>query len=201
MQIDSQYNRNLSFHVQQLKEGNVDSFDFLFHQYEAKLYNFCLHLTRSPSDSKEVVQEVFVKIWETRHRLNSELSFSAYIMQIAKNHIYNKTKRRLRAHAYQAYFTQYQQHYDNSTQEKINLSSTEKVIAEVVDGLPFMQKKVFTMSRLQGLSNREIAAQLQLSVSTVENHIHHALKTLKKQLLNEQLYFTIWMLQMLSQDL
>ncbi|MDF9799622.1 RNA polymerase sigma-70 factor (ECF subfamily) [Catalinimonas alkaloidigena] len=187
-----------SFHVNQLKKGNASSFNFLFHQYEAKLYHICLYLTHSPSDAEEVVQEVFVKIWETRHRLDPELSFSAYLIQIAKNHIYNKASRRLREHAFQTYYTHTQSAFDNSTQEELNHWSTEKIITQLIDSLPFMQKKVFTLSRFQGLSNQEIANHLQLSISTVENHIHLALKTLKKHLVKEHLYFALWMLEMLQ---
>lgn len=201
MQPSEKEGQNDSLHVKRLKEGDVSSFDYLFHQYEAKLHHICLYLTHSASDAEEVVQEVFIKIWETRHRLDPELSFSAYLIQIAKNHIYNKASRRLREHAFQHYYTHNHAAFDNSTQEEVNLWSTERIITQWIERLPFMQKKVLTLSRFHGLSNQEIASRLQLSISTVENHIHLALKTLKKHLLKENLYFAIWMLDMLSRNL
>lgn len=190
-----------SSYVKKLKEGDSSSFDHLFHQYEAQLYQVCLFLTHSPTDAEEVVQEVFIKVWETRHRLNPDLSFSAYLIQIAKNHIYNKASKRLNQYAFQHYYTQTHQPYDNSTQEEINLWSTEKIITQLIEGLPFMQKKVLTLSRFHGLSNQEIANRLQLSISTVENHIHLALKTIKKHLLKENLYFVLWLFDLLQQNI
>ncbi len=186
-----------SLYVKRLKEGDPSSFEYLFHRYEAKLYHICLHLTHSPSDAEEIVQEVFVKIWETRHRLNPELSFSAYLIRIAKNQIYNKARMRLRDYAFQNYHLQTNHAFSNTTQEELNLWSTEKIITQLIERLPFMQKRVLTLSRFHGLSNEEIANRLQLSKSTVENHLHLALKTLKKHLLKHQLCFALWVLDLL----
>lgn len=197
MQPSSKGDQDDSLHVKKLREGDPSSFEFLFHQYQARLYHICLHLTRSPSDAEEVVQEAFIKIWETRHRLDPDLSFSAYLIRIAKNHIYNKASRRLREHAFQTYHLQTSPAFSNTTQEEVNLWSTEKVIAQLIEHLPFMQRKVLTLSRFHGLSNQEIASRLQLSSSTVENHIHLALKNLKKHLLKQHLYFALWLLDML----
>ncbi|WPP51788.1 RNA polymerase sigma factor [Catalinimonas niigatensis] len=198
MQSSSKGDQDDALHVKRLKEGDSSSFEYLFHQYEAKLYHVSLHLTRSPSDAQEIVQEVFVKVWETRHRLNPELSFSAYLIQIAKNHIYNKTAKRLREHAFKAYHLNTSPTFSDVTQEEVNLWSTEKVITQFIEHLPFMQKRVLTLSRFHGLSNQEIANRLQLSCSTVENHIHLALKNLKKHLIKQHLYFALWLLNMLT---
>ena len=198
MHPNSKEDQDDALHVQRLKEGDPSSFEHLFHKYEAKLYHICLHLTHSPSDAEEIVQEAFVKVWETCHRLNPALSFSAYLIRIAKNQIYNKANRRLREYAFQHYYLKTSPAFSNATQEELNLSSTEKTITQLIDRLPFMQKKVLTLSRFQGLSNEEIANRLQLSKSTVENHLHLALKTLKKHLLKHHLCFLLWVFELLG---
>lgn len=198
MQPDSKEDNHDSFHMERLRDGDHSSFKALFHQYESRLYQFCLHLTRSPSDAEEIVQEVFIKIWETRHRLNVELCFSAYMIRIAKNLIYNKASRRIREQAFQVYHVRTTDNYSDVTQEELNLLSTENILSQLIDKLPFMQKKVFTLSRFNGLSNQDIADRLQLSDSTIKNHIHLALKSLKEQLLkHHHLYFAFLLLEAL----
>nr|WKN35411.1 RNA polymerase sigma-70 factor [Tunicatimonas sp. TK19036] len=175
-------------YVKKVQNGDPSSFEILFYWYQPRLYRFCLHLTHSSADAEEIVQEVFVKVWETRHRLNADLDFSAYLLKIAKNLIYTKASQRIREQAFQHYQTIFQAEYSNATQEEINRTSTEKVIRQLIEQLPFMQRKVFTLSRLSGYTNQEIAERLQLSSSTVENHLYLALKKLKKQLQKLQLY-------------
>jgi RNA polymerase sigma-70 factor, ECF subfamily len=119
------------------------------------------------------------------------------MIRIAKNLIYNKASRRIREHAFQVYHVRTTESYSNVTQEELNLLSTEKVLSQLIEKLPFMQKKVFTLSRLNGLSNQDIADRLQLSDSTVKNHIHLALKSLKEQFLKHHLYFTFFLLEIL----
>lgn len=184
-------NHDESLHIKKLRNGDHASFEVLFYAYQPQLYHFCLHLTRSTADAEEIVQEVFVKIWETRHRLDAEQEFAAYIIRIAKNLIYNKTSLRIREKAFQQYQLHHDTGYSNTTQEEINHHSTENVISQLIEQLPFMQKKVFTLSRFSGFSNQEIATRLQLSNSTVENHLYLALKKLKKQLQKLQVPLTL----------
>ncbi|MDF9797913.1 RNA polymerase sigma-70 factor (ECF subfamily) [Catalinimonas alkaloidigena] len=190
-------NQDDFLHVKKLKEGDKISFEYLFRKYEAKLYYKCLHFTRSTSDAEEVVQEVFVKIWEGRNNLDPDLSFSAYLIQIAKHSIYKKANKRMREFAYQTYHLQTKTGFSNETQEELNFRSTQKVITQIVENLPFMQRKVIMLSRFQGLSNDEIAERLHLSKSTVENHIHLALKTIKKYLLKQHLYCALYLMDLL----
>ncbi|MEM9833738.1 MAG: RNA polymerase sigma-70 factor [Bacteroidota bacterium] len=181
-------------HLIRLKQGSSVSFEWLYHRYQPKLYAFCYHLTRAKPDAEEVVQQVFVKVWETRHRIDPERSFSAYLIHIGRHIIYNKTAQRVRDFAFQEYFSATTTQQSNVTQEQINLRSLENTLHSLVQKLPFMQRKVFLLSRNDGLSNQEIANRLQLSKSTVENHIFSALKTLKKQLSKHYSYlpFTIF---------
>lgn len=181
-------------HLNRLKQGSSASFEELYCQYRPKLFAFCLHLTHSESDAEEIVQQVFVKIWETRHRINPELSFSSYLIQIAKNDIYNKSAQRIRDFAFQQYFTSTTSRQSNVTEEQLNLHALEDILQLLVQKLPFMQKKVFLLSRMNGLSNREIADRLQLSKSTVENHIFSALKTIKKLLVRHYPYVLLPMI-------
>lgn len=176
------------FHIRKVKAGNVESFEHLYRKYFPRLFAFSMHLTRSRDDADEIVQETFIKIWETRERLNPDLPFAAYIIKIARNLIYNKTTKRLREADLAFNYSQIQRNTSEVTAEEINYNQLNTLLSEVVNQLPFMQKKVFTMSRLHGMSNQEIASRLQLSQSTVENHINLATRKLKKILLRHEVY-------------
>ena len=181
------------FHVKKIRAGSTESFDQMYRKYFPRLFAFCMHLTRSRTDADEIVQETFIKIWETRERLNPDLPFAGYIIKIARNHIYNKTTQRLREADLAFRYSQTLSHTSELTSEEINYNSLNKLLSEVVEQLPFMQKKVFTMSRLNGMSNQEIASRLQLSQSTVENHINLATRKLKKILLRHEAYLILFL--------
>ena len=181
------------FHVRKIKAGSTESFDKMYRKYFPRLFAFSMHLTRSQTDADEIVQETFIKIWETRERLNPDLPFAGYVIKIARNLIYNKTTQRLREADLAFQYSQTQSHTSELTSEEINYNSLNKLLSEVVDQLPFMQKKVFTMSRLHGMSNQEIASRLQLSQSTVENHINLATRKLKKILLRHEVYLILFL--------
>jgi len=132
-----------------------------------------------------------MKIWETRDRINPNLSFSSYLIQIAKHDIYNRTAQQTRDFAFQKYFTATTSQQSNVTQEQLNLHALQDALHSLIQKLPFMQQKVFLLSRTKGFSNQEIADQLQLSKSTVENHIYAALKTIRRLLVKYHPYLLL----------
>lgn len=180
-------------HVKRIKAGKTDSFDQMYRKYFPRLFAFSMHLTRSQTDADEIVQETFIKVWETRERLNPDLPFAAYLIKIARNLIYNKTTKRLREADLAFNYSQIQSNTSEVTSEEVNYNSLNSLLSEVVNQLPFMQKKVFTMSRLHGMSNQEIASRLQLSQSTVENHINLAIRKLKNLLLKHEVYLVLFL--------
>ncbi|MEO0331783.1 MAG: RNA polymerase sigma-70 factor [Bacteroidota bacterium] len=181
-------------HISQLKQGSSKSFEILYRQYQPKLFAFCYHLTHSRTDAEEIVQQTFMKIWETRDRINPDLLFSSYLIQIAKHDIYNRTAQRMRDFTFQKYFTATTSQQSNVTQEQLNLHALQDTLHSLVQKLPFMQQKVFLLSRMNGFSNQEIADQLQLSRSTVENHIFAALKTIRRLLVKYHPYLLLLIL-------
>ena len=168
--------------VCQLKAGDKQSFNKLFYLYERKLYNFSYKLLHSQEDAEEIVQEVFIRVWEHRSTLKEDLPFEAFIIRIAKNLIYNKAKRRVNEYAYREYCMKHIHILRLTTEDDVNFNTLEALTSRFIEQLPPQRKTVFTMSRMRGLTNKEIASQLNVSTSTVENHINKALKSLKHHL-------------------
>lgn len=168
--------------ITKLKAGSEEAFNLLFYKYERKLYAFSLSILPSGEDAEEVVQEVFYKIWKKRSLLNEQLSFKAFIFTVAKNHIYNLLSKRVSETAYKRYYLDTISNQVSSTEDTCQFNELKNIIERMVSKMPDKRKQIFTMSRFQGLSNREISAQLNLSLSTVENHINKSLKALRQQL-------------------
>nr|WKN34648.1 RNA polymerase sigma-70 factor [Tunicatimonas sp. TK19036] len=165
-----------------LREGNQEAFNALFFAYEPVLYTYALKLTHHTEDAKEIVQEVFIKVWEKRYETDSKRNFGGYLYTIAKHLVYNKAKRRVYDFAYKEYLTKQRTPVALDTENHIQFNELNELIHTASQKLPPTRRKVFTLSRRDGLSNQEIANQLDTSTSNVKNHINKALRFLKEQI-------------------
>ena len=89
--------------IQGLKAGFYKDFDKLYTIYADMLYGFVLNLTKSPSDAKDILQETFLRVWQTREQLSTEMSFKSYLYAIARNLIIDSFRRQMRNMAFEEY--------------------------------------------------------------------------------------------------
>ncbi|RKD89830.1 RNA polymerase sigma factor [Mangrovibacterium diazotrophicum] len=187
-----QTNLNENQLIDRLKRDDALAFDSLFKIYGTKLYSFALKYLRSESESEELVQEVFVKIWENRKALKTDLSFKSYLFTIALNQIrkyFNKRAITLN------YLNQLggEDFETNKTVESIDYASLLKRVDEIVDGLPDRKKLIFQKSRKEGKSSKEIATELEITIGTVDNQISDALKIIREALRKEDLALLLFL--------
>lgn len=171
--------------VRKLKKSDKKAFDSIFRKYENKLYAFCYKLTQSHEEAEEVVQETFMKIWEKRMTIDESKNFESFLFTIARHKIYNKARDKTYAYAYENYLKNRlnnEQKQNNETIESVQYRETWNCIKKAVELLPARRKEVFTLSRFNGLSNKEVADLTDTSVSNIENHINKALKQLRSYL-------------------
>ena len=168
--------------VEKIREDNEDAFRSLFNRYSRKIYYFSLRFLCSKEDAEELVQSVFINIWEQRRTLDETLSVKSYIFRSAVNYIANYLKRK----ALHIKFNQSEINkgaiHSNSTYEQVFLHDLEDAIDSFVETLPAQQQKIFRLSRYEGLSYKDIADKLDLSVRTVENQMYRVLKMLRTML-------------------
>lgn len=176
---DDQQNKQL---IKKLKEGDKAAFDALFYAFEPRLYAYAMKLTCDAEDTKEVVQEVFLKVWERRQRIDPQYSFDSFLFTMAKNLVYNKARHRAYRFAYKEYVALYGSQAENATENTVEFNQLANLIQAVCRQLPPVRREVFTLSRIEGLSHNEIAEKLNTSTSNVKNHIHKALRFLKEQI-------------------
>lgn len=169
--------------VLKIKENDIKAFEEIYFRYKGKLHSFTKVYVKDNVQSEEVVQEVLIKIWEKRHLLDEELSFRCYLFQIVKNHIFNIFRKKIREIGLEE--APSLEHYaHNFTQEQMDFNDLEKATHELIGKLPLVQQKIFKMSKIEELNNKEISEKLNISKRTVEHHIYLALKSLKKSLIS-----------------
>lgn len=149
------------------------------------MYFFSLKFVKSDEVAQGIVQEVFLKIWENRESLRHDTNFGSYLMTIAKNRILNASRKELRRQEYWQY-EQTRDRVDHDTENQIIYRDLFKATEEVIELMPAKRKVIFRLSRTHGLSNQEIADELDISVRTVESHIHKALSFLKLYLIKKE---------------
>ena len=169
--------------VKALSKGEIKAFNDLFQIYGNRIFRFALGYMKSVPDAEELVQDVFLKIWEKRFELKDNLSFKAYIFTIAFNII---RKHFIKKTLTTKYFEQQViDDADLSTIQNIDFKSTKKTIDNLIDQLPARRKEVFIKSRFEGCSVKEIAEDLGTSPKTVENQLGEALKFIREHLNKE----------------
>lgn len=169
--------------VKGLSEGDSDSFEELFSLFSKKIYNISRKMRLGHEDAEGVVQEVFLKIWKHRAKLDPELSINAYMIAIVRSLVIKKTRREARFFAFQSYQIPLL-NYINSygPEDDLIYSEFHNLSMEIIEQLPAGQRQIFKMRHLENLSIEEIAEKLNISKRTVENQVFRATKSFKERL-------------------
>lgn len=168
--------------VQRLAKNDVQAFNELYNLYSRRIFGFAYGFLRSKEEAEGIVQEVFVKIWETRNNLRSDLSFSWFLFTIARNLILNKLQHHQYEMRYQKDFLAETSGDDNNTEEQVFYRDMSDHINNLIMELPPKRKEIFLLSRFEGLSYQEISEKLNISVKTVEVQISLALKYIRARI-------------------
>jgi RNA polymerase sigma-70 factor (family 1) len=171
--------------VVSLQKGDVEAFDLIYAKYSGKLYAFGLKYLRSKEEAEELVQSVFLKLWENHKNLRKELSFKSYLFTIA----YNDICKLFRKRNYKQRFIS-ETIYENSqlsseSEEELDYKSLLERVQKIIEKLPERQKSIFVKSRQEGKSSKEIAEEVGLTSGTVDNYISESLKFIRIRLRNE----------------
>jgi RNA polymerase sigma-70 factor (ECF subfamily) len=168
--------------VSKLRNNDVKSFDLLFEKYGDKLYRFSFSLLKNHEDSKEIVQETFYRVWEKRHEIDSSKSFRSFLFTISYHLIIDQLRLKLKDQEYRRFLKEFFKTAEVKVDSETDYETLNRQISSIIEELPAKRKQIFTLSRKQGLSHKEIAEQLNISAKTVENQINLALKLIKSRL-------------------
>ena len=168
--------------VKSLQKGDVFAFNELFHKYSQKVYNFSIKHLENEEDTKDLIQEIFFKIWDKREKIDENKSFNGFLFTIALNSIRNYFRKKVKDRKLINRWLEETEQYSDSTKLSTEFRSLERVVNSVVEQLPSKRRMVFKLSRNEGLSNSDIAKQMNIKKKTVENHLNLALKFLREKL-------------------
>jgi RNA polymerase sigma-70 factor (family 1) len=164
--------------VLSIKNGSVKSFEQAYHLWSEKIYTFIFRQCRSEEIADEVVQQVFVRLWEKRANLSTEYPLNVQLFRMSRTIFIDELRRAARA---RRYLDELQQKKMGSFMEdNFEDKETLRLIHNAIAGMPAIRKQVFLMSREEHLSHQQIAEKLGISPKTVENHIGLALKYLRR---------------------
>jgi RNA polymerase sigma-70 factor, ECF subfamily len=173
---------NVGKTIAALKAGDRAAFESIYHCFGPKLLAFTRKAGANQADAEEVVQDVFLKLWERKHFLDPEQNFDVYLFRMARNLVYNRARHQVIETAYSKYMAAKGSPSESVTDDYLDHQDLNQALEETYATLPPIRRQVFVMSRLEGLSNGEIAERLQTSTSNIENHIYKALQGIRKQL-------------------
>lgn len=170
--------------IREIHAKNRHAFTYVYERHFQELVMTAFRYVKDAGIAQELVQEVFIRIWEQPALLDENGALRAYLYKAVINHAINYLKREKNiARHHSLIAASLTDSYLHNLQEEQELKLR---IHQEIEKLPKQCAKVFKMSRFDGLKYREIAEQLQLSEKTVENHIIHALKILRETLFYRQ---------------
>lgn len=175
-----------------MSTGDIAAFERLFLKYQPQLVYFITGLVHDNDLGRDMTQDIFLSLWENREKMARIESFSSYLFKIAKCSVYNYYDHLNVKAKYTDFYLL--QNLNQCTSEEETLFAKELAfqIDEVIDTLSPQRKSIYRLSRLEGLSNDEIAFRLQISKRTVENHLTAALGILRKVIITSVVLYIIF---------
>ncbi|MCK9413810.1 MAG: RNA polymerase sigma-70 factor [Prolixibacteraceae bacterium] len=180
--MDIEQTERLKLITEQLKTGSKEAFHLLFDAYAPKIHAFALSYLKNESDADELLQELFLKLWEMRASLDSSKNIKSFLFKVCINLIYDMIRRKNIEQAYLNFSIKNIQTNNDSTWHEVIYNDMLVNLNLLVATMPYQRQRIFKLSKEDGLSNEEIALELGLSKRTVENQLYRAVSFLKEKL-------------------
>ena len=163
-----------------LASGSVPAFDAIYNRYYRAVYANIFKLVKIPEHAEDILQDVFVSLWQNRFKLRTDRSVAGWLFVVS----YNKSLTFLRqaVRRFEAYVDNYDQFESlrpDEAVDELEFAHRLDVIEEAVEALSARRKAVFRLCRFEGKTNEEAADLLDLSAETVKDYLKHSTKAIK----------------------
>ncbi|MDR6785233.1 RNA polymerase sigma-70 factor (family 1) [Pedobacter africanus] len=172
--------RNEAELVLLLQQGDMDALSGLYFLHVKQLKRYIIKGAKSPALTEDIIHDTFIKVWENRAGIDSSQSFKAYLYTIARRHLLNLMKRAQFEDGIVNEIKKYSAEADRSTELLLEYNESNSLLNEAVQHLPPQCKEIFIRCKINGQSHKQIAEELHISMSTVNNQMGKALKNIKE---------------------
>lgn len=174
---------NEGAYLRQLMQQDEDQFmEYLFRTYYAPLCKTVYNITHDTDAAEDIVQDVFMKVWRRKEKLDLSKSVKSYLFRSSVNTALNYLEKNRRNTRMEASEVEQISYGANTTEHEMGYREVNERIQQALDALPPRCRTVFSLSRYEELSYAEIAGQLDISVKAVEKHMAKALKHMRQYL-------------------
>jgi len=162
-----------------LQENDPLSWRQIINSHSDRLYAYALSLSSDHDVASDIVQQVFISLFESKDRLDPQYSLKSFLYRSTYNlFVDNYRKKKSMSILHEQYYHMLEQFVSNTDEE--DFLKKVNILNDLIETLPLKTKEVFTLSKHNGLTNLEISEILDISVKTVEGHITRAFKLLRK---------------------
>jgi len=165
-----------------LKQGSKDAFNQIYERYYALLYAHAYRKLQDKDDARNILQMLFVHLWNNREKLVIHSSLSAYLYTAVRNRILNFIRDTKVREKYMVSLQEFSEKGENLVESKLQEKELIRIVEQEVAQLPPQMRLVFEMSRNLEMSHQEIANELNISPLTVRTHIRNTLRILRVKL-------------------
>lgn len=180
---------NIQEYASELRSGSEKTFREIMEHWYSRLFNFANGYLNNRENSREVIQDVFLQLWHHRQKLADNTSLNAYLFTLTRNRCIDMVRRerlmlQFRTDKQEEYARLSENYHALSDPilDQIFAAELQTEIDKAVNSLPEQCRKVFIMSRTNGMKNKEISRILNLSEKTVESHLTKALRSIRTTL-------------------
>jgi RNA polymerase sigma-70 factor (ECF subfamily) len=172
----------------QLKSGDEKAFEYFFKTYFEQLYQYAFQITKEQFQSEEIVEDTFVMLWEKRKQIDLHGTSKSYLFRMVYNQCLNYFKHKKVGDKYKEFFLYHQpvsdfpDSFSGFPLETLINQEFQEILEQSIQKLPDQCRQIFTMSRLEGRKNKEIADLLGISVNTVKTQLLRGLKAVRTDL-------------------
>lgn len=178
-----------------LKKDDQQAFTEIYNRYAESLAGFAASKLYNLDDARDILHDMFVKLWEGRDQLNVTSTLQSYLFAVIRHRIIDKIRKNITREEYAAMRQSLADGYEPGVEQQIAEKELKQQIQQALNELPPRVKEIYQLSREHNLTNKEIAEKLDLSEQTVKNQLSAALKHLRQSLGGlASLAFLLWWL-------
>jgi len=160
--------------------GDQRAFTEIFDFYHRYVYIYGRKMTKSEDQANEIVQDVFLKIWLNREKLNEVKNFGAYLNRVVRNHSLNVIRKLAQDARSATQFKINNPESENATDKILDYNESNRILSQAIENLSPQQRTVYTLCHIEGLKYDEVAKKMNVSSRTVQAHMVQALRHIRE---------------------